>query len=49
MPKLEDVTVVKRSNPAKKEKSYKPFNLFTLLLGKKAAEEDMKKDKKNKK
>jgi hypothetical protein len=49
MAKLEDVIVVKRSNHAKKEKSYKPFNLFTLILGKKAAEEDMKKDKKSKK
>lgn len=49
MPALADVVVVKKSNHSKKEKSYKPFNLFTLILGKKAAEEDMKKDKKSKK
>lgn len=49
MPALADVAVVKKSNHAKKDRSFRPFNLFTLKLAKKAAEEDMKKDKKSKK
>ena len=45
MPKMEEIVVIKRSNKAKKEKTTKPFNLFTYLLAKRVAEADMKKEK----
>lgn len=45
MPTIEEIVTVKKSNKAKKEKTTRPFNLFTYLLAKRVAEADMKKEK----
>jgi hypothetical protein len=46
MPTFEEACVVKKSNKAKKAKGFRPYNSLTAALAKKAAIDDMKKQKK---